>query len=360
MTLLSSLVLIAAIQAILVDVVAAGASSVKEGRNLNRLVHPKELGFYPSGSQEPSEIHGRELYTQDYAMFTTCGGLPTYLSARVLGVVANSCYLCTNAGDGTRQSCKFTLSQSGSALTASFDTYSDTSCSAGTDTYFLTTFTEGVCISGTTQISLHSDVSDVTSLLPTEGVKTVEYASDCSLAPVGFASDVYIKDACSGDTGAFWGDVGDGSSMAAQSCDGTTIKYDVYSTTDCSGSATAYEFTLGTCLADTVVDGWSGIGNLVDDGQAVHTTTKEDLICTTLGGDSDNSSTAASTQTIIIIVVAVLGGACLLGILVYAFFYMNKPADGHSPIAVKDDEAGAVESGEAPDVKATELTTASS
>lgn len=356
MTLLSSLVLLAAIQAFLLDAVAAGTSSVKEGRNLNRLVHPKELGFYPSGSQEPREIHGRELYTQDYAMFTkttTCGGLPTYMSAQSSGVVANSCiYLCTNAADGTRQSCKLTLSQSGSTLTGSFDTYSDTSCSAGTVTYSSMTFTEGDCVSDTTQVSLHSDVSDVTSLLPTEGLKTVEYASDCSVAPVGFASDVFIKDKCSGD-------IGIGYSFAARSCDGTTLKFDTYSTLDCSGSSLVYVSTLGTCLAYTDVDGFSGIGNGVDDEPAEYTTTKEDAICTALAEDSDNSSTDNSTQTIIIIVVAVLGGACLCGIGVNIYILLNKPADGHSPIPVKGDEAGAVESGEAPGVKATELTTAS-
>lgn len=74
---------------------------------------------------------------------------------------------------------------------------------------------------------------------------------------------------------------------------------------------------------------------------------------------------------IFVIVVAALGGcACLCVIGVYVYLYMkfdnskspwlqkHKPADGHTTMAVEGDEAGAVENGEVPVVKATELTTA--
>ena len=73
---------------ILLGAVVVGASSVKEKRNSNVVVNPKELGFYPSGSEETREIHGRELYTQDYVMFTTCSaGLSAPKSAEYDGVV---------------------------------------------------------------------------------------------------------------------------------------------------------------------------------------------------------------------------------------------------------------------------------
>ena len=74
---------------------------------------------------------------------------------------------------------------------------------------------------------------------------------------------------------------------------------------------------------------------------------------------------------IFVIVVAALGGcACLFVIGVFMCMYIkldnskspwlqkHKPADGHTTMAVEGDEAGSVENGGVPVVKATELTTA--
>lgn len=345
---------------ILLGAVAVGASSVKEKRNSNVVVNPKELGFYPSGSEETREIHGRELYTQDYAMFTKCSaGLPyASTSAKYDGVVANSCYLCANAAHGTVDSCYFTLTQSGNTLTASFDTYTDTSCSAGQDTYISNlAITVGECLSSNDKLSLHSDVSDVNSLLPTEGLKRFDYASDCSVAPVGFTCTVYEKDTCSGDTG-------DGSSAAVRSCDGTTFKYDTYTTIDCSGSATAQTIDLGTCMANTSPDGFIGFSkNADDDTPTEYTTTKEYAICTALAESASDTAadSAAADLTIIIIVVVVVGCcACLGGIAAYVFLSKKQDSNKPAKLAAAESDAGAVESGGVPVVKSTELATSNS
>lgn len=320
---------------------------------VDRPITPKELGFRPTkvdiDVEADTGLHGRKLYTQDYALFTSCGSrlsAAKAISEWYEGLVANSCYLCTNNDDGTRQSCKYTLTESGSTLTSKFEAFSDTACSANVIEYIDDTLTAGECsYSSSYVVSLHSDVSDVLLLVPEIGYKEIEYASSsCNGAPVAFENRLFIADACSGDDGA-------GGSSMVTSCDGSRLLFNDYETTDCSGVSTKFYIALGTCIADTIAHGFQGFANSNsdDDQGAVHETAAQDKICTSLSDDEVDLATAILVIIIIVVVVCCCvcgGGGLTYGIIYYQmakgkspWLQKHKPADGHTRIAVEGDEA---------------------
>ena len=206
------------------------------------------------------ENRHRRLRGDTFDFFETkaCGNTLNYIQSLYggfydniqSGIIANTCFQCSNQDLPSVASCFYYVSPSGVDISMTFMTYSDTECSTGGVLRGTTTYTPGKCMVEGYSVDFHSGITDVTSLFTAEkaqvGIGYIDYSDSSCTAPVAYKAMGVRLGRCYGDN----------LNMTLDAC-GDTVKMTAYSEPGCSGSTTIFESAVPTCDISGSGSEWS-------------------------------------------------------------------------------------------------------